>query len=192
MEEVFPFSEVTRIEAVSFQYKMDVEAWYEDDSIPSFGYIIPKNIDTRVTLTQKQARQLFTILYEYEDGEVMNEAMMCYNPHHSIFFYKGDSIIAYFEVCISCHQERSSRNLHPYSYCNDVWYILGDYFDKIGLKTNYYEDKEEKSFREKYCECVANSYVELMDTYTPPIDSRTIVAYGVAAYNQCDNPRDRR
>ena len=72
------------------------------------------------------------------------------------------------------------------SQCRDAVGAAGPTYNQCLSKANRFEPGTDP---EKYCECVANSYVKLIDTYKPVIDSRSIVAFGVEAYSQCGNVR---
>ena len=70
--------------------------------------------------------------------------------------------------------------------------------DAIGSAGVVYTDCLKSAYRfepgtdpEKFCECVANSYVKSMNDFAPPIDSNHIVRYQTMAYASCRNRRDR-
>ncbi|MEZ5814785.1 MAG: hypothetical protein R3E13_08760 [Alphaproteobacteria bacterium] len=71
--------------------------------------------------------------------------------------------------------------------------------DAVGAAGPVYQSCLDKANRfspgtdpEKYCECVANTYVKDISRNAPFLDSRSMVSHEVLAYTACDNPDDRR
>ena len=75
------------------------------------------------------------------------------------------------------------------SECRDAIGAAGPIYQKCLRKANGFNPGTDP---EKYCECVANTYVKTISEDKPFIDSRSMVSYQVQAYGACDNPRDRR
>lgn len=71
--------------------------------------------------------------------------------------------------------------------CRDAVGMAGELYDKCLRKANRFAPGTDP---EKYCECVANSYVDMMNDLQPSVDSRTIVQFQTVAYSQCrDKPQ---
>ena len=67
--------------------------------------------------------------------------------------------------------------------------------DAINAAGPVYEDCLRAAYRfkrsvdpEKFCECVANTYVEAMNSAAPEINSRNIVSYQTFAHARCRDP----
>lgn len=73
--------------------------------------------------------------------------------------------------------------------------VLNECFDAINSAGPIYDKclKRANSFKpgtdpEKYCECVANTYVKTMNLHKPSIKSETMVKYEVFANTRCMRP----
>lgn len=69
--------------------------------------------------------------------------------------------------------------------CKDAVGAAGDVYDSCLSKSSRFEAGTDP---EKYCECVANTYVETINNTGPRINSTTIVGYQTMAYSACSNP----
>ncbi len=100
--------------------------------------------------------------------------------------------VAYLDARIEKGKMESSSSikLAISRQCRDAIGAAGPVYQGCLRKANRFEPGTDP---EKYCECVANTYVKNINRDAPAvIDSRSMVSYQVAAYTSCNNPRDRR
>ncbi len=69
--------------------------------------------------------------------------------------------------------------------CFDAINTAGPIYDKCLRRVSHFKPGTDP---EKYCECVANTYVEAMNLQKPSIKSETMVRYEVFANTRCMNP----
>jgi len=69
--------------------------------------------------------------------------------------------------------------------CRDAVGAAGSVYTNCLARANGFEPGTDP---EKYCECVANTYVETLNKTTPRVNSTTIVSYQTMAYAACSNP----
>jgi len=73
--------------------------------------------------------------------------------------------------------------------CRDAVGAAGPAYTACLRKANMFQPGTDP---EKYCECVANTYVESLNQFAPQIRSRSIVRYQTYAYTVCNNPEGPR
>ena len=133
--EVFPFNVCDRIEIVTYDstdgYDLGKIGYSTilTDSIGQYGFC------ERVPLNEKQIDTLFSIMYGYISIDDLHISAACYNPRHAILFYKGNTLVEYFEICFECMGTEYLRNQSRFpQFCNEQWCYLQEFFKRSGVK----------------------------------------------------------
>jgi hypothetical protein len=129
----YPFNKADRIEIVSYPYKRND---FRNDKLIVDNKFIIKGIEERIRLNSAQMDTLFSILFDYKT-KVQNSPIPvadCYNPRHSILFYKDKNPFAFLEVCLECGGTRKSENTDFGVFCMGKMCLLQQFFLKIGIK----------------------------------------------------------
>lgn len=133
--DVFPFNVCDRIELVTYNSTGTYD-WGKigyntilTDSIGQYGFC------ERVRLNEKQVDTLFAIIYGYVSIDDEHIRAACYNPRHAILFYKGNTLVEYFEICFECMGTEYLRNQSRFpQFCNEQWCYLQQFFKDVGIK----------------------------------------------------------
>jgi hypothetical protein len=119
---------------------------HNDELIKGGKFIVPK-IHQRVILNKVQSDSIFSILVNVKSHVLVDSLSVgadCYNPQHSIVFYKNDLAVAFFEICFSCHGMRKSKGIEFGIFCFEKFCILERFF--IANKADYGINLEEFNF----------------------------------------------
>ncbi|MEM7650620.1 MAG: hypothetical protein AAF204_00870, partial [Pseudomonadota bacterium] len=82
----------------------------------------------------------------------------------------------------------STLRVNIQNQCRDSINAAGPLYQSCLAKANRFQPGTDP---EKYCECVANSYVRTMDRLAPRISSQTMVALKSRAYVECNSTNRR-
>ena len=135
IQSTYPFSEATKIEILSYPDRL---SW---DTTPSKGgftlnelvargelVVNPDSIKERITLDKTQSESIFELLINSTCEDSSSAA--CFEPRHALIFYNGKKVIAYLELCFSCHSYETSGNFEVNHFC---FSSLRTEFEKIGI-----------------------------------------------------------
>jgi hypothetical protein len=136
-KKTFPFNVCDRIELVTYDslftnFPIEQRIWKKtilSNSLGRYGFC------ERVSLNEKQTDSLFAIIYNYESIDDVHLSSACYNPRHAILFYKGNTLVQYFEICFECMGTQYLRNKSRFpKFCNDQWCYLQQFFRDSEIK----------------------------------------------------------
>ena len=129
--ETFLFAKADEIEILSYPNRND---WDSNGEVIDNGKVKldQKRIVQRIMITKLQSEKLFDILYNFscKDQEV-NAA--CYEPRHSIIFYKKKKAFAFIEICLDCMNTHSTDGIKHFGFCAEKINAIDDLFHKVGL-----------------------------------------------------------
>jgi len=138
INDIFPFNACDRIELVTYD-SIGKENEFRQihrartiltDSLGQYGFCERVRIDSILT------DSLFSIFYNYKSIDSMHIRAACYNPRHAILFYKGQTLIEYFEICFECAGTEYLRKESSFpGFCNEQWSYLKQFFRNAGIKT---------------------------------------------------------
>ena len=158
----FPFNKATKIKIIS--YNLDFEKEPIPEPIPvndlvaiekaknrknpvKISDIISGNfngISQQKNLNISEIKELTNVLYntcgKYSSGLYTQSG--CFFPRNAILFYdENDVIFAHLEICFQCgtRQENLENMLGSESLCNEMDGNLEEFFNKIGISTQYQE-----------------------------------------------------
>jgi len=146
MEQIFPFSEADKIEVISYPVRHKWDTIRNDGHHQELNYLVKDQklmvdeayIKEKRVLTEDAKKLLFEFLFEDRGNNQSDVA--CFNPRHSILFYREDKIIAFMEVCLECGNADSD---FKYKYENLNYETIGELesiFNEAGIK--YYGEGE--------------------------------------------------
>lgn len=127
-EDKFPVSEMDKIELVSYSPRLNS---YSDLDLIIDDKFKLSYIKQRIALGKPQADSLLSILYNIKPSPIGTDTTGvadCYNPRHSILFYKGSKAIAFFEVCFECGGTRQSKGVDFGLFCPEKLCMLQRFF----------------------------------------------------------------
>ncbi len=127
----WPFSEATKIIVHSFE--LDYENEFQESEIKDGNFILG-GINGTVELNEKETLELYSVLHGTKTKRFGNTGVAydCYEPHHSIVFYKENEPIEYLEVCIECDAYRTFKQTRV-DFCDEKWCNLLHFFQSVGL-----------------------------------------------------------
>lgn len=128
LSQIYPFNTADKIVVVNYPYRKD--SYTNDNLIVNDSFIV-KGISKVVTIENRQIDTLFSILYDYEGNAGF--AADCYNPRHSVIFYKDNKAIAFFEVCLECGGFRKSKNANFGNFCDETICRFQKFFKELGI-----------------------------------------------------------
>lgn len=131
MKHTFPFNASDNVELVSYESRQDS---YSNNNLISNGKFTVDNIRQRVSLGKSQRDSIFSILYNYKPSPAGFDTLQadCYNPRHSIVFYKKSKAIAFFEICFECGGTRQSEGVDFGQFCPEKMCMLQTFFKTNG------------------------------------------------------------
>jgi hypothetical protein len=139
----FPFNEAAEIEIVSYPMRDAYSRKGENKSeLIRDSVFTVEGIEDRIKLSPAQIDTLFNILYNYKAKRYGNarSAADCYNPRHSIIFYKNNKAFAFLEVCLECQGTRQTNGTDFGDFCDTKMCILQKFFRKIGVQNEISDD----------------------------------------------------
>ena len=140
------FNQTSKIEIYAY---LDYNKWDKNDKKKIIYnndiYIKDEYVRNKILLTKKQIKKLEKSLLKTKVE--IDERADCYDPRHTIVFFNNhNKILGYINLCFSCLNSESSKNL---AFLSDKMLFLEDVFRDFGI-TYFQETKEEKEeFKEK-------------------------------------------
>lgn len=132
ISDTYPFNESDRIELVAYEdrYRNGI---YDDDLIKNEQFLVTE-IKQKHLLTKSQKEDLFSILYNYK-GKIDSDSPGpdCYEPHHSIIFYKNNKAIAFLEICFSCNRTKQTNGVNFGQLCEEKICKLQKFFRESNI-----------------------------------------------------------
>jgi hypothetical protein len=127
----YPFNAADRIEIVSYDSRNDTA-----DNLIRDGRFTVNDIHELIVLNKPQTDSLFSLLYDYERNKNAEPVRYadCYNPKHSVVFYKEGKAIAFWEICLECGGQRQSANTGFENFCHENSCEVQHFFVKAGIK----------------------------------------------------------
>ncbi|NOT52200.1 MAG: hypothetical protein HOP10_13080 [Chitinophagaceae bacterium] len=131
IEQQFPFNQSDRIEIVSYDSRNDTVG-----NLILDGRFIVNDIYDLVVLNKPQTDSLFSLLYDYERNKNAGPVRYadCYNPRHSVVFYKAGKAIAFWEICLECGGQRQTANTEFDKFCHENTCRIQELFINAGIK----------------------------------------------------------
>jgi hypothetical protein len=100
-----------------------------------------------VRLTDAQKDSLFALFYDWKSPKGTDRGAACYQPRHCIIFYKKQRVVAFFEICLTCHQVNHTPKVDFGELCGDKFNQFRTFFYQIGirygLESEPYQENEE-------------------------------------------------
>lgn len=126
----FPLDVTDKIVLVSYQSR--VVTMEKGNDLIAGGTFKVDNIKQRVTLNKNQADSLLSILYNFNSFPAGVDTSMvqadCYNPRHSIVFYKRNEAIAFLEICFECGGTVQTKGVDFGEFCPEKRCMLQNFF----------------------------------------------------------------
>lgn len=97
-----------KIEVISYQSVHECDSTKDDESVKS-GHAEPKCIQEKITLPNEKFAEIKKVLFEHAILNTTCVTNDCYEPRHSVIFYKENKRIAYVDICFACAQSRGER-----------------------------------------------------------------------------------
>jgi len=94
-----------RIEVLSYQTVYECDSTKDDESVKS-GHAEPKCIQEKINLGNEKFAEIKKVLFEHAILNTSCTVNDCYEPRHSVVFYKENKRIAYVDICFECAQSR--------------------------------------------------------------------------------------
>ena len=161
----FPFNKTSKIKLISYNLDFKKEPVYtpqligdsiaiknnENKKLPVelSDILANKNLEKaqqQKNLTLTEIQELSDIIFnecaKYRMGLFSKAG--CYFPRNAILFYdENDKIFAHFEICFQCGGFTSDpKNLFEDDFdCDDIYSKLEVFFNKVGMQTQYKENK---------------------------------------------------
>ena len=76
-------------------------------------------------MNRKQIQKLFDVLFKYKGKDT--QGARCYEPNNVLVFYNQGKIIAFLEICFTCHGTRQ-YGAYFTDFCDEKWEKLGEFF----------------------------------------------------------------
>lgn len=164
----FPFNKTSKIKAISYNLEFKKELItsyipiedsiairnYNDKKIPAklFDILAAENlygIQQQKSLNLIEIQDLSNIIFnecdKYSTGIISSSG--CYFPRNAILFYdENDKLFAYVEICFQCGRFESypKKLFEEDIRCESIYSMLEIFFNKLGIKTQYSEENNEK------------------------------------------------
>jgi hypothetical protein len=144
----YPFNKSAQIKIVSFGLQLDSNQRQEEKNykLPILNDTICfSKLDQIISLNLSQADTLTDILFNECSRWNLTEYSEagCYYPRNAILFFdKAGHVFEYMEICFECSKvELSSAKFVKPDLCNYMYKDLEKIFNRVGIKTSYYELK---------------------------------------------------
>lgn len=149
------FNQTKKIEILAFY---DRDKWDQGDRFMEVSYIKNNSIEikekylrNRILLNQDKILKLKSEFESCGDEDWYVEA--CYHPRHAIIFYNNENdIFGFIEICFSCSNTQSSKNLNFLTRCSlKLEKLLKEfgvnYFEETDEEIKEWNDKQEEKLR---------------------------------------------
>lgn len=97
-----------RIEVISYKSVHECDSTKDDESV-KLEHAEPKCIEEKIVLSKEEFIDIKKVLFEHAILKGSCEVNDCYEPRHSVLFYKDNKRIAYVDICFVCAQSRGER-----------------------------------------------------------------------------------
>lgn len=164
----FPFNKTSKTKVISYNLEFKKEPIHSyipiEDSIAIKNYNNRKiptklsdilaaenlyGIQQQKSLNLIEIQDLSNIIFnecdKYSTGIISSSG--CYFPRNAILFYdENDKIFAYFEICFQCggFESYPKKLFEEEMRCESIYSMLESFFNKLGIKTQYSEENNEK------------------------------------------------
>lgn len=140
------FNQTRKIEIYAY---LDYNKWEKNDKKEIIYnndiYIKDEYVRNKILLTKKQIKKLEKSLLKTKVE--IDERADCFDPRHTIVFFNNhNKILGFINLCFSCLNSDSSKNL---AFLSDKMLLQANLFKDFGI-TYFEETKEEREeFKEK-------------------------------------------
>ena len=132
---VYPFNQADKIEIISYPVRRD-----NLKSLLAKGATM-KEVKERIVLNQVQSDSIFSIFSNYSSKKEGRDVAACFDPRHSILFYKKKKVFAAIEICFTCNQIIHTPRVNVGILCDNKLNLLRDLFGQFGIKYGLFGDK---------------------------------------------------
>ena len=119
-----PFAEAARVELITYKNDRTI-GWYDENGVekPLIEHgVLNMPADSIRSIKELDATQMEkwqNALYVQNFCED-NSIGMCFQPRHLLLFYAPDNqIVAYIEICFSCHSAQFSDGVRKVIFCQE-------------------------------------------------------------------------